>query len=314
MLPQAEHLSGALRQHCVVRFWAPQHIPTNGSADETQILLELIACRNADRPTLSLELIDIAYKYGWKSPWLDDNRARAEFKLGRQQDACKIWGKLARGDDPAAAAAARHELQLFKNSCQLQHELLMYCKSVGWQPRHLGELDQPIGIKLEQALEEIKRSREEGAAEVSLKLIERCRDLGHQSPWLDDNQARLLTIKDREAAKNIWIQLKQHENIDVQINAKEALRHLRENESESTLWAAIATAHEHNQPTAWKELLLRRRLEADGADSSSWRRESIQLGVQQTRPWDLHTSQHQLFQQLVQEQLDQWNQQQSGGA
>ena len=314
MLPQAEHLSGALRQHCVVRFWAPQHLPTNGSADETQILLELIACRNAGRPTLSLELIEIAYKYGWTSPWLDDNRARAEFNLGRQQDACKIWGKLARGDDPDAAAAAQHELELFQNSCQLQRELLFYCESVGWQPRYLGNLDQPIGIKLEQALDEIKSCREEGAAEVSLQLIEHCRDLGHQSPWLDDNQARLLTSKNREEAKNIWIQLKQHENIDVQINAKEALKHLRENESEATLWEAIATAKEHNKPTAWKELLLRRRLETDGADSSSWRRESIQLGLQQTRPWDLHTSQHQLFQQLVQEQLDQWNQQQPGRA
>ena len=310
MLPHAEQLSAEIRQHCALRFWALQHIPPHGAADETQFLLELIACRNAVRADLSLELIEIADRHGWKSPWLADNRARAEFDLGRRQQARKIWEQLSNGHDPEAAKVANEALKHIENSCQLQHELLLCCESVGWRPRHIDELDQAEGTKLENALSEIETCRLEGATSVSQQLIDCCKNLGYKSPWLDDNQARLLTIKDRQKAKEIWIQLEQNENIDVQDVAKQALKNLRNDESEATLLAAIKRATEHNEPTSWKELLLRRRLETDGAESASWRRESIRLGLEETRPWDLHTSQHQLFQQLIQKQLDQWNQQQ----
>ena len=314
MLPHAEHLSAKLRQHCALRFWETQHIPPNGPAGETQLLLELIACRDAGRADLSLELIEIGDRHGWKSPWLDDNRARAEFDLDRPQQARRIWEQLAKGDDQEAAAVAKEALQQIANSCQLQHELLLSCESLGWRPRHIDKLDQAAGIKLEHALNEIETCRLEGATNVSQQLIDCCKRLGYESPWLDDNQARLFTIKDRKQAKEIWTQLEKSENIDIQNIAKQALKNLRDDESEATLLIAIKAATEHNEPTSWKELLLRRRLETDGADSSSWRREAIRLGLEETRPWDLHTSQHQLFQQLIQAQLDQWYQQQLNNA
>jgi|GEM_PF-5664034 len=314
MLPHAEHLSAELRQHCALRFWAPHHIPQNRPADETQFLLELITCRDAGRADLSLELIEIGDLYGWKSPWLDDNRARAEFDLGRPKQALRIWEQLARGDDPEAAAVAKDALRSIKSSCQLQQNLLLCCQAVGWRPRHIGALSQVVGIKLEQALGEIETCRLEGATNVSQQLINCCKDLKHESPWLDDNQARLLIIKDRNKAKKIWIRLEQNENVDVRIAAKIALKNLRDDASEATLLAAIEAATGHNELTSWREQLLRRRLETDGADSLSWRRESIRLGIEETKPWDLHTSQHQLFQQLIKEQLDQWNQQEQARA
>ncbi len=310
MLPHAERLSAKLRQHCALRFWAPHHIPPNGAANETQFLLELITCRDSGRADLSLELIEIGDRHGWKSPWLDDNRARAELNLGRAQQARRIWEQLAKGDDPEAAAVAKDALKQIDNSCQLQHELVLCCESLGWRPRHIGELAQLDGIKLEQALGEIEACRLEGATNVSQQLIDCCKNLGYESPWLDDNQARLFTIKDRKQAKEIWTQLEKNENIDIQDAARQALKNLQGDESEATLLIAIKSATEHNELTSWKELLLRRRLETDGADSSSWRREAIRLGLEERRPWDLHTSQHQLFQQLIQEQLDQWHQQQ----
>ena len=308
MLPQTGHLSYLLRQHCALRCWAPQHVPPNKPADETQLLLEIIACRNAGRADLSLELIEIGELNEWKSPWLDDNRARAELELGNIEQACKIWEQLAHGDDPETAAVAKDVLQLIENSCQLQQKLLLCCNSLGWRPRHINEIQQPNGIKLEKALEEIQTCREEGATKVSQQLIECCRNLGYVSPWLDDNQARLLTIKDRKKAKEIWTKLSQHPNNDIQNVATKALKYLHDDESEAELLAAIEIDKGLNEPKNWKELLLQRRLETDGTDSSSWRRETIRLSLQETRPWDLHTSQHHLFQQLAQEQLDQWSQ------
>ena len=114
MLPQADRLSETLRRHCALVGWQPRHLPAQGAATEPQLLEELIACREAGRADLSLELIKIADLAGWKSPWLEDNRARALVHQQQFWRAVEIWRKLQAGEDSGAAAAAGTMLSLVR--------------------------------------------------------------------------------------------------------------------------------------------------------------------------------------------------------
>ena len=106
MLPQADQLSETLRRHCALVGWQPRHLPAQGAATEPQLLEELIACREAGRADLSLELIQLADQADWQSPWLEDNRARALVHQQQLWRAAAIWRQLQAGADSGAAAAA----------------------------------------------------------------------------------------------------------------------------------------------------------------------------------------------------------------
>ena len=191
MLPQADHLSDVLRRHCTNRGWTPLHLPSSGATEEEQLLQELIACREGGWADLSLELIELTEQHGWTSPWLDDNRARAELVLGRPDKAWAIWETLASAADENAAAIAAASLNQLRSSLSLQTALIACCRASGWQPHHLGNPAEATAIGLGQALAEIGACRESGRQDVSLLLIALCRRFGESSPWLEDNQARL---------------------------------------------------------------------------------------------------------------------------
>ncbi len=114
MLPQADRLSDTLRRHCALVGWQPRHLPAQGPATEPQLLEELIACREAGRADLSLELIKIADLAGWQSPWLEDNRARALVHQQQFWRAAAIWRNLQAGEDSGTAAAAATMLSLVR--------------------------------------------------------------------------------------------------------------------------------------------------------------------------------------------------------
>ena len=120
MLPQADQLSETLRCHCALVGWQPRHLPTQGTAREPQLLEELIACREAGRADLSLELIQLADQAGWQSPWLEDNRARALVHQQQLWRAAAIWRQLQAGADSGAAAAAAPMLSLVREQLQEQ--------------------------------------------------------------------------------------------------------------------------------------------------------------------------------------------------
>ena len=209
MLPQADHLSDVFRRHCADRGWTPLHLPSSGAAEEEQLLQELIACREGDCAELSLELIQLAEQQGWASPWLDDNKARAELALGRPELACAIWETLQTAEDSDVAAMATAMRQELQSDLKLQTALVACCRASGWQPRHLGNSREAARIGLGQALAEIVACREAGRCDLSLKLIRLCQQEGHTSPWLEDNQARVEVDQGQfwDAAKR-WRQLR----------------------------------------------------------------------------------------------------------
>ena len=209
MLPQADHLSDVFRRHCADRGWTPLHLPSSGAAEEEQLLKELIACREGGCAELSLELIQLAEQQGWGSPWLEDNKARAELALGRPKLAYAIWETLQTAEDSDTAAMATAMLQELHSDLKLQTALLTCCQASGWQPRHLGNPHEATRIGLSQALAEIVACREAGRSDLSLKLIRLCQQGGHTSPWLDDNQARVEVDQGQfwDAAKR-WRQLR----------------------------------------------------------------------------------------------------------
>jgi hypothetical protein len=104
-------LREALLEHCRLAGWTPQHL---GHPDQTpgleEVLLEIIASREAEATRLSLELIERCEQLGWSSPWLQDNRARCLVHQGRDQEAIAIWQQLLGAEDPAAAAIAEDTL------------------------------------------------------------------------------------------------------------------------------------------------------------------------------------------------------------
>ena len=105
-------LRRALIRCCELAGWPPQHL---GAATQSpgleEALLEIIACRDAEATLLSLELITCCESLGWRSPWLDDNRARLMIHGGEEAEALRIWQELSQHPEPAVAAIAADTLQ-----------------------------------------------------------------------------------------------------------------------------------------------------------------------------------------------------------
>ena len=80
------------------------------AAFEHTLLEEAIAAREADQAGFSLALMDLALEKGYRSPWLQDNRARALVQLERFEEACDAWREMAAASDDAEIQAMVAEL------------------------------------------------------------------------------------------------------------------------------------------------------------------------------------------------------------
>ena len=168
---------------------------------------------------------------------------------------------------------------------------------------------------MDQALLEIIACRECGATQLSQNLIQRCRELGLSSPWLEDNEARLLQLSDRQGARSVWRQLLNSDDPQVRNTATKALNDLDHDKHEAELLEAINATREQSQQRPWRPLLRQRILvESERSTSANWRREAIQLPMQAGEAWDLHLRRHRLAQQLAREQLELVEQQLPGEA
>ena len=116
---QPEFLAAA-EQLAAQHGWELQQLRTAEqpvSAFEHALLEEAIASREGDQPLFSLALMELALAKGYRSPWLQDNRARALVALDRLEEACMAWRLMASVSGSveiqtvAAELLAHHELE-----------------------------------------------------------------------------------------------------------------------------------------------------------------------------------------------------------
>ena len=184
-----------------------------------EVLEEAIRLRESGQSELSLALLDRAHADGLRSPWLEDNRARALLELERVTEACHLWRQLAdSGADKEASAAAGEMLALIELKQHKQHQ--------------------------QEVLEEAIRLRESGQAELSLALLERAESDGLDDVWLQDNRARaLVELQRHQEAARIWAELENAEDPTLRNVAKQNLQAL-------ALEAEIGRLHDEVQAVA----------------------------------------------------------------
>ena len=165
-------------------------------AFERAVLEEVVITREKGCARLSLSLIELALKAGFRSPWLQDNKARCLLKNGDVLQACRIWRELEANssmDDMRSAAAAmlntchREEQRLLID----QHEKMWLDKAQ--QLYQNGDLSSAL-LELIEALIDFPDSK--SIEEYLIKLMEhrRIREdslWSNLSPWLQRSELNL---------------------------------------------------------------------------------------------------------------------------
>lgn len=202
----------------------PKHLRPGHPDPLTGALEEAIFLREQGRSELSLALLAKLEESGLQSPWIVDNRARAEHSMGRTGNAATLWQSLSIDSDKTAALTAKEMLQTLQK--QLLQGLHQHCSFHRWQPRHLPDLkDLPVDDLLHITLKEAISAREADHAGLSLALMEETLQQGWQSPWLHDNKARaLVNLGRREEAMAIWHSLATSDDGTAARFAQEALQ------------------------------------------------------------------------------------------
>lgn len=194
---------------------------------ERPLLEESIRLRNSGAVAVSLELLEAAVGAGLRSPWMEDNRARALVILNRRAEALAIWESLAAGDDEGVKAMAAEMAE--RQSRALVEDLQVSLREIGEsqgramqhllvvKPGQLADLELPV---LKQAID----LREAGDWDLSLQLLEAAIDGGLTSPWIDDNRARVLVnLKRYSEAVDLWQQLLECDIPNLEDSAKAML-------------------------------------------------------------------------------------------
>jgi len=182
-------------------------------------LEEAIRLRNEGQHQASLTFIDAALAAGESDPWWLDNKARVLVELNNPIEALQLWEQLGAITDDDIGNEAREMLNIYSE--KLLAALLNTCRQNSWQPLYLGAQDQSIPLQL---LEELAASREAGEIELSLKLIAEAKQLGFNSDWIKDNEARALVHLDRlQEAVGLWRDLENSSYASLVATAAEML-------------------------------------------------------------------------------------------
>ena len=198
------------------------------------------------------------------------------------------------------------------SSTALREALQEHCRLAGWAPRHIGQPGHEPG--LEEVLLEIIATRDAEATRLSLELIERCEQLGWQSPWLLDNRARCLVHEgDHPAAQAIWQALCEHPDPAVRSTATDTLAALESQDPVRTLALRVLQLRERDQPEAWKPLLLeaclRSPLEPESLLQQVVEIVSADFAPPPGSPWDPDLLRQELLLALYEQQLNRWEDQ-----
>lgn len=144
------------------------------AAFEHSLLEEAIASREGDHAEFSLALMEHALDQGFRSPWLQDNRARALMQLDRAEEASAVWESiLKRYGRNGPGAVAEQMFLVSRRKAQQQRHLRMDRERIE-QVRHYqldgdeqaalaelvdGLIDVPDRVVLEEALVELLDQR-----------------------------------------------------------------------------------------------------------------------------------------------------------
>ena len=184
-----------------------------------------IALRESGQVEASLAMLDRCSAEGNRSPWLAGNRARALLLLDQRDEAQAIWQALLGSAHEAVTSSAQAMLELLEAERlkQLRDEWLQLAQAEAETLPELESAEATALADLERpVLEASIRLRDQGAAALSLRLLEAAREAGLCSAWIDDNRARALVQLNRRAeAQVIWEELAQGDDEGVRAMATE---------------------------------------------------------------------------------------------
>ena len=195
-------------------------------APELKAVLDAaIALRESGQVEASLAMLDRCSAEGSRSPWLAGNRARALLLLDQRDEAQAIWQALLGSAHEAVSSSAQAMLELLEAERlkQLRDEWLQLAQAEAETLPELESAEATALADLERpVLEASIRLRDQGAAALSLRLLEAAREAGLCSAWIDDNRARALVQLNRRAeAQVIWEELAQGDDEGVRAMATE---------------------------------------------------------------------------------------------
>ena len=195
-------------------------------APELKAVLDAaIALRESGQVEASLAMLDRCSAEGNRSPWLAGNRARALLLLDQRDEAQAIWQALLGSAHEAVSSSAQAMLELLEAERlkQLRDEWLQLAQAEAETLPELESAEATALADLERpVLEASIRLRDQGAAALSLRLLEAAREAGLCSAWIDDNRARALVQLNRRAeAQVIWEALAQGDDEGVRAMATE---------------------------------------------------------------------------------------------
>ena len=199
--------------------------PSALSPELKAVLDAAIALRESGQVEASLAMLDRCSAEGNRSPWLAGNRARALLLLDQRDEAQAIWQALLGSAHEAVTSSAQAMLELLEAERlkQLRDEWLQLAQAEAETLPELESAEATALADLERpVLEASIRLRDQGAAALSLRLLEAAREAGLCSAWIDDNRARALVQLNRRAeAQVIWEELAQGDDEGVRAMATE---------------------------------------------------------------------------------------------
>lgn len=207
----------------------PETAPQQITDLELPILTEAIALRNNDNEELSLRLLEICTQHGLQSELIEDNKARALFKMKRKRDAIYIWQSLLSSSNQKKRDSA-HKLLT-----QLSQKLLASLRTIisnNQQPiRHLPEQTPKDLSKLGRSiLKEAIALRNEQQEELSLRILESTTSAGFETDAINENRARaLIKLKRNTEAVQLLQELIASKSSETQQSAKRILHTLISN-------------------------------------------------------------------------------------